>query len=67
MQRFFIYFFQQVESVVGNKVIRVFYLEIYNEQVIYMFYREQINFLMNRYIYMFRIEMFQDSYILYCC
>lgn len=67
MQRFFIYFFQQVESVVGNKVIRVFYLEIYNEQVIYMFYREQINFLMNRYIYMFRIKMFQDSYILYCC
>lgn len=63
MQRFFIYFFQQVESVVGNKVIRVFYLEIYNEQVIYMFYREQINFLMNRYIYMFRIKMFQDSYI----
>lgn len=67
MQRFFIYFFQQVESVVGNKVIRVFYLEIYNEQVIYMFYREQINFLMNRYIYMFSIKMFQDSYILYCC
>lgn len=67
MQCFFIYFFQQVESVVGNKVIRVFYLEIYNEQVIYMFYREQINFLMNRYIYMFSIKMFQDSYILYCC
>lgn len=58
MQRSFTYLLQQAESVAGNKVIRASYLEIYNEQVIYMFHREQINFSMNRYIYMSSIKMF---------